>query len=168
MAKKSTVDPAERARQKKLRAAERRRLRKLGTPVSSPRSSRKSKVEEIPPVPNLATDWSETIAVDRGSLKWLTANRIREAAHRIINQPRMRPYYVSIYWPKGSGAEPSFGFHPCGCFFSANRRIYYSFALPEHRDAVFEAHKNTKLRARKETHDAVVEAHKTACGGQHP
>ena len=166
MARKK-LDPLEADRRKKARAAERRRLRKLGQPTSSPRKSR-SRKGEIPPVPNLATDWSETIAVDGGSLKWLTANRMRDAAHRIVNQSRMRPYYVSIYWPKGSGVEPSFGFHPCGYFFSANRRIYYSFALPEHRDAVFEAHRDTKLRARKETHDAVVEAHKTARSGQHP
>lgn len=164
---RSKLSPQERDARKKARAAERRRLRKLGKPTST-RATKSTKAEAIPPVPNTATGLEETYGIGKGDLKWLPYQRQRDAAHRIINNSRLRPYYVSIWWPAGSGSPPIFGFYPCGYFYSANHRIYYSFALPEHRDAVFEAHKSTKLRARKETRETVIEAGKTARSAAHP
>jgi len=115
---------------------------------------------EKPRFPNELFDWAEDIPENPKDLNWLIVLGVKAAADRIINGARTRPFYISVHWPQGSGPEPSFDFYPCG-YFRSGDRVYYSFAFPDHRDAVFRVYRK-KLKAHKETRESVIKAHARA------
>lgn len=120
---KAKVDPFERVRLKKLRAAERRaerkRLRESGE-VSS-------KKKEAPrPV-----QWH-----DPNNLAWLGMISIRAAANKIMNESYREPapYWLSI--PKDP-RPPQTDFYPCRSF-ERGDRVWYGFLFRAHRDEQLE------------------------------
>lgn len=120
--KREKVDPFERARLKKLRAAQRREERKkrrLEAGDDAPRRGRR----EPPRAAKLH---------DPNDLEWLKLGSIRMVAARIMNDTYREPapYWLSV--PADPRPEPT-DFYPCRSFRRGDR-IFYGFLFREHRD----------------------------------
>lgn len=133
------LDPAEKARQKKLRAAQRREDRKArkGSP-SDPASKRSA-----PP------DYSGSFI--RDDFLWLRRIDAKNYAHKIIQGHKERPYWVSIAHSRTDGNPPPSNFFPCNTY-RTDSRVYYAFLFREHRDLFFA----TRDDARKELTEAMT------------
>lgn len=138
-------DPHERARLKKLRAAQRREERKARKAKAgdSDEPSRRSK--------DAAPDYSKPMVKD--DYLWIRASMAKSYAERILNDHRGRPYWLSIPHATGDGVGPVVNFYPCTTF-RTKGRMYYGFLFREHRDLFFATLRN----ARKETLDRVTVA----------
>lgn len=131
--KKEKIDPFERARLKKLRAAQRREERKKRRAEAGD-DGRRSKKE--PPRP---TKWH-----DPNDLEWLHLNGVRTAAARIMNDTYREPapYWLSL--PKYPRPEPT-NFYPCRSF-ERGDRVWYGFLFRAHRDEQLRIWGNRKAR----------------------
>ena len=143
--KEKVTDPFERARLKKLRAAQRReeRKRRKAEAGDSDEPRRKRSAEPDYSQPLVKDDWL-----------WIRKGLAKDYAIRIINNHRERPYWLSIPRPTGLSvsdrAPPVSNLYPC-TMFSTKGRIFYGFLFREHRDLFF-----SKLgNARKEVTDRV-------------
>lgn len=121
------LDPVEKARQKKLRAAQRREDRKARaeTSESSPKTSSKR---------STAPDYSGAFV--RDDFLWLRRVDAVTYANKIVNNHRERPWWVSIAHDKSDGNPPVAHFFPCSIGRTADR-VYYGFLIREHRDLFF-------------------------------
>ena len=136
---KQKVDPFERVRLKKLRAAERRAERKR----------RKEAGEETLPRKREAP--RENAWHDPLGLEWLHRNGIRMAANKIMNDSYREPAPFWLSVPKHP-RPPQADFYPCRSF-ERGDRIWYGFLFRAHRDEQLERWANPE--AHKElTEDA--------------
>lgn len=144
---KEKVDPFERARLKKLRAAERREERKRrraqakanGEDVGSRRSREPARAV------GLETD-PDKVAV-RDPNDWIRRSMTLDFAWKIVNDHRVLPYWLSI---ECEGPPPTSGFYPCHHHRrKSTGRYYYGFLFRQCRDAVFEKWQH-EYNARKE------------------
>lgn len=136
---KQKVDPFERVRLKKLRAAERRAERKRRREAGEEPSSRKREAPR-------ENAWHDPLG-----LEWLHRNGIRMAANKIMNDSYREPapYWLSI---SKDPRPPQTDFYPCRSFERAGR-VWYGFLFRAHRDEQLERWGRTD--ARKElTQDA--------------
>lgn len=144
--KEKITDPFERARLKKLRAAQRREERKKRKLAAgdSDEPTRRSRGSE--------PDYSKPMVKD--DYLWIRRGLAKNYAMRIINDHRERPYWLSMPRPTGdTPAERSWpvtNFYPC-TMFSTKSRVFYGFLFREHRDLFFASLED----ARKETTDTV-------------
>lgn len=132
------TDPFERARLKKLRAAQRREERKKRRQAAGdePRRARQS-----------APDYSKPMVKD--DYLWIRRGLQVAYANKMLNG-KGRPYWLSIPHAMGDGVLPVSHYYPC-TMFRTERRAYYGFMFREHRDMFFAAHKG----ARKELTDTI-------------
>lgn len=136
--KKQKVDPFERVRLKKLRAAERRAERKRRREAGD--LAPKKKEEPRP------QKWH-----DPKNLEWLVGGNVRMAAYKIMNDTYRQPapYWLSV--PKDP-RPPQTDYYPCRSF-ERGDRIWYGFLFRVQRDEQLERWNNPD--ARKElTEDA--------------
>lgn len=141
--KEKVTDPFERARLKKLRAAQRREDRKrrrqeAGEETTSRRSRSESRVVGI------EADTSKVAVTDPN--EWLRRSSINAFAWKIVNSHKIMPYWLSI--EVDTGNPPVSGFYPCHMYMK-NGRYYYGFLFRQCRDAVFEKWQH-EYAARKE------------------
>jgi hypothetical protein len=132
--KKEKLDPFERARLKKLRAAQRREERKKRRAEAGDDDGRRSKKE--PPRP---TKWH-----DPNDLEWLHLNGVRTAAARIMNDSYRQPAPFWLSVPKNPRPEPT-NFYPCRSF-ERGDRVWYGFLFRAHRDEQLLIWGNKKAR----------------------
>jgi hypothetical protein len=136
------TDPFERARLKKLRAAQRREERKkrkaeaAAKGEDAPRRSRSA-----------APDYSKPMV--RDDYLWIRRDRQVAYANRMLNG-KSRPYWLSIPHAYGDGVLPVSNFYPC-TMFRTQERAYYGFMFREHRDLFLAQQEN----ARKELTDTI-------------
>lgn len=123
------TDPFERARLKKLRAAERRAARKRRAEEGGDDSPRQSRRKDTP-------DYSTPMV--RDDYQWIRSGRARSHAKSILDKERKRPYWLSFKYKgtKKDGPLPLSHFFPCTIFRSGDR-AYYGFLFREHRDMFF-------------------------------
>lgn len=136
--KEKIADPFERARLKKLRAAQRREERKKRRAGGGDEgSSRRSR--ETPP------DYSKPMVKD--DYLWIRRSQAKSFAMKIMNDHRDRPYWLSIPRPRGDTpadrAAPVSQYFPC-TMFSTQSRVYYGFLFIEHRDLFFKEQSNAR------------------------
>lgn len=135
------TDPFERARLKKLRAAQRREERK----------KRKQQAVESGEEPikrrSSSPDYSKPMVKD--DYLWIRRDRQIAYANRMLNG-KGRPYWLSLPHAMGDGVLPVSHFYPC-TMFRTQERAYYGFMFREHRDLFFAEHEN----ARKELTDTI-------------
>lgn len=120
---KAKVDPFERVRLKKLRAAERRAERKRRKEAGEDVSPRKREAR--------AVAWH-----DPNNLGWLGLASIRMVANKIMNESyrESAPYWLSI---PADPAPPQADFYPCRSF-KRGDRVWYGFLFRAHRDEQLE------------------------------
>lgn len=140
--KEKVTDPFERARLKKLRAAQRREERKRRRQEAGDTGERRSRRESSEP------DYSKPMVKD--DYLWIRRGLAKGYANKIINDHPERPYWLSIPHRLGDGVIPGSNFYPC-TMFRTQSRAYFGFLFREHRDMYFATFDN----ARKETTDAV-------------
>lgn len=119
-------DPFERARLKKLRAAQRRedrKRRKAEAGDDGPRRKREA-----------APDYSKPMVKD--DFLWIRRGLVKSYASRMLNS-KERPYWLSIPHRIGDGALPVANFYPC-TMFRTKKRAYYGFMFREHREMFFD------------------------------
>lgn len=120
--KDDAVDPAERTRLKKLRAAQRREERK---------KRRESGDNEAPRVKR---NRDEPLPVFKSEdMTWLRRDQAKAYAMKILNNYPERPYWLSIAHGNGDGNVPVAEFYPC-TIIRTKTRAYYGFLFREHRD----------------------------------
>lgn len=137
--KEKITDPFERARLKKLRAAQRREARK----------QRKAEGGEVEARSRQAApDYAKPMVKD--DYLWIRRGLAKNYAMRIINDHKQRPYWLSIPHELGDGVLPVTNYYPCTTF-RTKRRAFFGFLFREHRDLFFAELKN----ARKETTERV-------------
>lgn len=141
--KTAELDPVEKARQKKIRAAERRANRKAGKAPSSSEGSSSSSSKR-----SAAPDYSGAFV--RDDFLWLRRVDALTYAHKIVNYHRERPWWVSIAHSRDDGNPPVSHFFPCSVGRTADR-VYYGFLIREHRDLFFASRDD----ARKEVTEVV-------------
>ena len=134
------TDPFERARLKKLRAAQRREERKKRKQAAGDEEPRRTR-------PSSSPDYSKPMVKD--DYLWIRRDRQVAYANRMLNG-KGRPYWLSLHHAMGDGVLPVSNFYPCTMFRTAER-AYYGFMFREHRDMFFEQQEN----ARKELTDTV-------------
>ena len=134
------TDPFERARLKKLRAAQRREERKKRKTSGDVETSRR----ETKP------DYDQPMVKD--DFLWLRKGLAKSFANSVINDSRERPFWLSFSYESAreNGPLPISNYHPC-TIFRVKGRAYYGFLFREHRDLFFA----TLEDARKETTDRV-------------
>jgi hypothetical protein len=145
---KEKVDPFERARLKKLRAAERREERKRRRAEAAANGediSRRRRGEPAKPV-GIETD-QDKVAV-RDPHDWIRRSITMAFAWKIVNlySTRDLPYWLSIDGEMSN--PPTSGYYPCHMY-RKNGRYYYGFLFRQCRDAVFEKWQH-EYAARKE------------------
>lgn len=117
--KDDAVDPAERARLKKLRAAQRREERKKRKAEGGETGRVKRSRDE--PLPTFKPD----------DMTWLSRSMAKGYAEKILNNNPQRPYWLSIAHHEGN--VPPAELYPCTVF-RTKTRAYYGFLFREHRD----------------------------------
>lgn len=132
------TDPFERARLKKLRAAQRREERK---------KRRAQGIEEPARKRQTAPDYS--IPMVKDDYAWIRKDRAVAYASKMLNS-KARPFWLSLPHSMGDGILPVSHFYPC-TMFRTRSRAYYGFMFKEHRDMFFDAQEN----ARKELTDTI-------------
>lgn len=126
-AKDKITDPFERARLKKLRAAQRREERKRR------RQGLGSEGDDRRPGRNRGELTGTTSSFVKDDFSWLRKDLSKSFANKILNDYRDRPYWLSIPHGKGDGNPPTVPYYPCGGFRTADR-VYYGFLFREHRE----------------------------------
>ncbi len=137
------LDPVEKARQKKLRAAQRREDRKAKKGSSSTEDSPRASSRR-----SATPDYSGSFV--RDDFLWLRRVDAVTYANKIVNNHRERPWWMSISHDKNDGNPPVAPFSPCSIGRTADR-VYYGFLIREHRDLFFAQHDD----ARKEVTEVV-------------
>jgi hypothetical protein len=138
--KEKITDPFERARLKKLRAAERRAERKRRREAAGEDEPRGRKKSSEP-------DYSKPMVKD--DYLWIRRGLAKGYANKILNDYKERPYWLSI--PHELHDQiPAPHLFPSS-HFRTEGRVYFGFLFREHRDIFFA----TLEDARKETTDAV-------------
>lgn len=135
--KEKITDPFERARLKKLRAAQRREDRKR----------RRAEEGYEPRAKQAAPDYAAPMVKD--DYLWIRRGLAKSYAEKILNSTE-RPYWLSVPHRVGSGSLPVSHFHPC-TMFRTKKRAYYGFMFREHRDMFFSRLED----ARKELTDTI-------------
>lgn len=133
------TDPFERARLKKLRAAQRREERKKRRQAAGGDEPRRAR--------QTSPDYSKPMVKD--DYLWIRRDRQIAYANKMLNG-KGRPYWLSIPHAMGDGVLPVSNFYPC-TMFRTEERAYYGFMFREHRDLFFASQKY----ARKELTDAI-------------
>lgn len=134
------TDPFERARLKKLRAAQRREDRKKRRAAGGDEPARKRQ--------SSSPDYSVPMVKD--DYLWIRKDRAVAYASKMLNANKHRPFWLSLPHAMGDGVLPVSNFYPCTMFRTGNR-AYYGFLFKEHRDMFFDSQEN----ARKELTDTV-------------
>lgn len=122
----AAVDPAEKARLKKLRAAQRRAERKLRRQKEGGETERSS-------TPKTYSGANPIVQDDH---EWLRRDKTLAIAVKLLNDHKARPFWLSIPHEAGDGNPPVAGYYPC-TMFRTKKRAYYGFMLREHRDTLY-------------------------------
>lgn len=125
--KEKITDPFERARLKKLRAAQRREERKKRRAEGGDEPRRKREA---------APEYDKPMVKD--DYLWIRRGLAKNYAMRIINDHKERPYWLSIPHEYGDGVLPVTNFYPC-LSFRTKKRAYFGFLFREHRDLFFDS-----------------------------
>lgn len=142
--KKEKIDPFERARLKKLRAAQRREERKKRR-LEAGDDGRRSRSEPKAPAV-IETDLNKIAVKDPHD--WIRRSMASAYAWKICNEHRVMPYWLSIEFDGGN--PPTAGYYPCHHYRSKkNGRYYYGFLFRQCRDTVFKKWRD-EYDARKE------------------
>lgn len=145
--KEKVTDPFERARLKKLRAAERREERKRRREQAKANGedvSRGRRGEPTRPVGIEADTKNQAVSDPH---EWIRRSITHAFAWKIVNNHRVMPYWLSIGFEGGN--PPVSGFYPCHMYRAKNGRYHYGFLFRQCRDAVFEKWQH-EYDARKE------------------